>query len=227
MKKLMLAGSFLTLMAASSFGATLCTAVGGTGSATINSNGVNFGGGDNFAICGDKRFDNFTLSSGTGQLTITEVTADSYSLIFSPSGNSATSAFTLGFSVGVVAPSTDRIFQIAENIASNTTQPNAGTVVVTHTPTGVVGGTGVPPSTNTVSLSFAAGGGTNGFINYAGGVTNATASATFTPNGTSLKSVEFTVIEIPPSTVPEPMTLSLVGGGLIALGAISRRKKRA
>jgi len=220
MKKLLLAGSIMALMGASSYGATIAACSGVNTNTSFDTSTL----AGNTYTCGDKIFSSLT-SSAPGSITISELgNANLYDLKFNPTAGSVSTAFTLGFTIAVntaISP-TDIITSFQDQML--TANVNPGQPSIPNTSTASVTHTGGPSSALAATTAQAQ----TGFVTFSPGVGSTTTLFSYAPgaNGT-LISAEFVITETTPTTTttPEPMTFSLVGGGLLALGVIGRRRK--
>ena len=214
----MTVGLLVTLSAMSAFGAalTVCSNPGDT--TTVSLAGIN----TNTYTCGDKLFSNFTSSGGvTGSVFIREITTNTYELSFTASGSGFTGPFTFGFDVNVTTPLAFMISQVQAGMLTNvaggggSSIPNGSTGSVTLT-------SGTP---NPILLNATSAPAENGLSNTA--VTAETIGFSFNPTGTggqpagNFLSIDYVISQ---TTVPEPMTLSLMGVGLLGVGIFGRRR---
>jgi hypothetical protein len=176
---------------------------------------------------GDKIFSNFSGdTSFGGTITFTEITSTQYSLTYTPGATPITGIFNFGFWVAVDAVNFPSNFIVQVTDQMNTVQagvggllvPNASTDAVTHNPGGVVNlnaaGTGTGESGQTTMLTQ---------LEKISMVYNANGAPANGPAG-QLTSMEFRIAQ---GTVPEPMTFSLMGAGLLGLGLLRKRIGRS
>ena len=219
MKKLMTAVSLLALGAISAFGAqvTACTAPGQSMTQSTLT-GIN----SNTYLCGDKIFSNFTSTGGVdGTIFMREINASTYELSFTGSGSGYASAFTFGYTVAVDTVNFPLLYisQVQDGMLTNRAAggsasiPNASTATVTHGPGG------------TVNLDALSAPDENGLANMLTQTENVTFS--YNPTGSAgqpagnFLSIDYVISQ---TQIPEPMTLSLMGVGLLGLGIFGRKR---
>ena len=204
----------------SAFGAPVLPAdsCAATGSTTFT-----FSTSQTAVLCGDKLFSNFT-GTATGTVTISENSTTSYEVLLkSPTGGIST-GFTYGFEVTVQTSicANCTITQIQQNMQTTQTGntgsqiPNGSTGIntINH------GGAFSPGTTNALTV-----GGQN---SLASGLSNIdyTLGFQYNPTGNGGTAGVFLNLDdvITQTPVPEPMTLSLMGAGLLGLGLMRRRQ---
>jgi len=211
----------LVLGTMSAFGApqTVCTKP--NDNITIaNLAGINAAG----YLCGDKIFSNFTSSGGIdGSVFIREINTSTYELSFTGAGSGFSSAFTFGYTVAVDTVNFPLLYisQVQDSMLTNRAAggadsiPNASTATVTHTPGG------------TVNLDAMTAPDQNGLANML--TQSETILFSYNPNGNiasqpagNFLSVDYVASQ---TQIPEPLTFSLVGVGLVGLG-VSGHKRR-
>ena len=206
------------LGAMSAYGAiiTACTAPGDTLSFSLSTT-------DSYT-CGDKVFSSFTSTGGiTGTISLTELNTDQYKLSFSAAGGGFTSAFTFGYTMAVTAGfPTMNISQIQASmltgvaVGGGASIPNASTGVLTLSSgafaPGTVTGASAPAQNTLANVS----------------TQSETVGFSYNPNGAPANgpAAKFTSIDyiVNETAIPEPMTLTLIGSGLLGIGFIGRRK---
>ena len=183
--------------------------------------------------CGDKVFSNFT-GTASGTVTIKETTATSYELTLTAPVGGVSTGFTFGYTVTVnpALCATCFINQIQQNMqtqqASGGSQiPNASTGVNTINNGGAFVCATCSPASNTTNAINA-----NNQNSLASGLTNTsyTVGFSYNPNGTAGQPAGlFLNVDdvISQSAVPEPVSLSLTGLGLLGLGFFGRRRLKS
>ena len=221
-KLLVTAVSLLGLGAISAFGATIpaCSVGGDSLSFALSSTT------GNTYTCGDKVFSGFTNPNGvSGTVTLTELNSDQYKLSFVAAGGGITTSFSLGYTVAVAAGFP----------TWNISQIQAGML------TGVAAGGGSSiPNASTGTLSLTSGAFSPTVLSAANAPAQNSLANVFTqtetigfaydPNGAPANGAagKFTSIDyiINQTQVPEPMTLSLMGFGLLGIGVFGRKRMK-
>ncbi len=203
--------ALLLLCAAVGFGAPLC------GSSTYSLTSAGWAEG---CQSGDKEFTNFTYSAGTtGVATVSvgfaeEPTLNQHTVLFTTSGGSwLTGTFTLTYWVTVL--NADPLWRVVAADLDSTIGGFSGTVTVTNT---LSNGSGTTYATLTSS---------NGDPDLVSGLSLRTFLVTITGDvgaGRSANQVSDSYYQAEGS-VPEPMTLALVGSGFLALGLLRRFRR--
>ena len=209
MKKVFALSSLLALGAVASYGTQLCSAVGNQVSAASLA-------GFSCEI-GDKIFDNISLTGGATTGIVSFAGAGTlYTLDFNNFNAPLTTGFTFSFRVTVdtVAQPLNYITQIQDQIQTSTLGgiqlPNTSTAVVTHTPGGVV------------NLS-----GTTSGQSGAATINNVTDTVSFVYTPGADGKIADASFGISQAAIPEPMTFSLMGAGLLGLGLLRKRISRS
>lgn len=207
MKNLLIVGSFLVLGATASFASV--AACSDQAATTLPGYTCEIG---------DKIFSNFTETGITSGIVDFSMSGTQYFVHYDSMAAPETTAFSLGFTVSVdplVCP-TCFIIQMQDQMqTANSTLgapaiPNTSTATVTHTPGGVV-------SLNALSALNQTG------ITGALATTSEGVMFSYTPGANGELSVaHFTISQAVPVTVPEPVTMSLTGFGLLVLGLFRR-----
>jgi len=225
MKKVLLFSSLLALGAAASYGMATETATCGS-FGTISAI-------QNAGTCqvGDKLFSNFVYTAGTGNPTAADVTvagtvspsSETFGLQFGSSLNTAwVSGFTLSFDVAIDQAACQSLYGAGAGCYISGTQDqmqggaagasNTATLTVTHTTGGTV-------SLNALN--------TNNETGQILGLNQATMSDSFVGAGSASYPVTQFGTEVFQGTVPEPVSMSLTGLGLLGLGFFGRRRLKA
>jgi hypothetical protein len=213
MKKVLVLSSLFALGAAASFGSVAPPPACSTQSVATIAEGYT-------CEIGDKIFSNINTDGAPTTGTISfNGSGTLYTLDFNNFSAPITTAFTFSFNVAVdtITNPSNRIIQVQDQmLTSNTTGaslPNNTTAVVTHTPGGIVNLSGASPDGHTQ----------NGVANML--TTNEGVSFAFTPGANGqLADVSFIISQ---TTVPEPVSLSLTGLGLLVLGFFGRRRLKS
>lgn len=176
--------------------------------------------------CGDKIFSNFVgTGSVAGTVTINQNSATDYEVFFKSTVGGLTTAFTYGFTVtvdtGVCANC--KITQIQQNM--QTTQVGSTGTQIPNGSTGVNsinnGGAFIPGTTNALVV-----GNQN---SLASGLNNVSYAVGFAYNPHTAGQTDGIFLNlddiITQTPVPEPMTLSMMGLGLLGLGVMRRRQQ--
>ena len=222
MKKTLLILGAMIVASGSAFGAQFTDVCAASGSAQVT-----FSNTLTNVQCGDKIFTNFTSTGAvSGTLTIKENSATSYEVLFVPTSSAGiTTSFTYGFTVSVdtTVCAACRISQIQQNMqtaqagSTGTSIPNASTGTNSINNGGVFN----PAVSNALTV-----GGQNSLASSLNNISY-TLGFSYNPNGTAGQ-VAGTFLNldnvINQTTVPEPMTLSMMGLGLLGLGLMRRRQ---
>jgi hypothetical protein len=228
LKKLLLP-AVLLVTAISSSAATIApcpTGANGVVSLTLDqflTNGAFAGGCE----IGDKLFNHFSYTGGGVAASNVGVTITRgsggivYQTLFAPLAGSWTAGFNLGFTISVdtaIAPN-NQIVQVKDQMNSSQNQPppilpNASMSVTTSTPGGTLTLLGILGQETNQTPLFAA--------------TSVIHSITYDPNGApgngpagQLFSFEVDTVQ---GTIPEPATFAFMGGGLVIVAVLRRRK---
>ncbi len=215
MKKTLFLLAAVLALGASSFAAPLCV----SGAVALNTIGT--------CDIGDKEFSNFTFSSSEytssqALIRISQLTPTTYKveLLAPPSANTFFSqVFDLNFTISVLAntgvnvpPSDFKLTAVKDQTNYNigggngqvTDTKSNGLILVMNPGTDTTGIQGVIPAQTTLTSS----------VHYAGSSVAG-----------GINSVEFQFAQSDTS-VPEPLTMSLMGAGLLAVGLLRRRIAR-
>lgn len=214
MKKFGVIFGFLALSALSAFGTILTNSCAETGQTTFSLSTA-----PTSIECGDKVFSGFTSTgAAAGTITIKETTPTQYLVTLSAPVGGISAVFTYGFTVMVdtsICPNCV-ISQIQQNMQTGAQIPNGSTGGNTINNGGVFS----PATTNGLTV-----GGQNAL---AAGLTQTSYAVGFSfnptgnggqPAGTFLNLDDV----ITQSSVPEPVTFSLMGIGLLGLGLLRKR----
>jgi hypothetical protein len=211
MQAALITGLALFLMAGSASAAPLCTSYTNLGELM----GLGAGGCNN--VSGSLLFSNFAYAPSGSDPAAAAVTFNptAQGFSFNPVGNATWIAgFTLSFTVAATAP--------GMGIVASYDQMNAGilpqsTSLVVDTQTATFGGALL----GTVSMSGASTTTQGGQLIFSTPSVNVVDVATIS-GGTHILSLEQGFYT---GAVPEPATLSMIGGALLGLGFMLRRKK--
>jgi hypothetical protein len=207
MKKVLVFSSLFALAASAAFG----TPAPPPACSTVSANAL---AGYTCEI-GDKIFSNISLTGAPTTGTVSFAGGGTtYTLDFANYSSPLTTSFTFAFTVAVdlVSQPQNYISQIQDTMLTSNTSgnsiPNNTTAVVTHTPGGVVNLAGSPNSQAQ-----------NGSILL--NTTSDTVSFAFTPGANGVfNDASFVISQ---SSVPEPVTFSLMGIGLLGIGLLRKR----
>jgi hypothetical protein len=167
----------------------------------------------------DKTFSNFTYtgSLAANLINVTLIfdqigsTTDEHGWNFAPIAVTWNSGFTLGYTISVLAGNPGvLIFQSKDQINTGSI-PNS--IVVTDTQT-----------VGTMTMNGAAVGNETKEITYPGVVSINTSTVAVIPAGNGMQSYEQDWFEN--TAAPEPVSLLLVGAGLLGLGFVQRRRRK-
>lgn len=231
MKKSLLAAMLLATVVSLLPAATIApcpTGVNGVVSLTLDQ----FLANGNFASgceIGDKLFNNFSYTGGVVAASNIGVTITRgsggivYQTLLAPLSGSWTAGFNLGFTISVdtaIAPN-NVIVQVKDQMNSSQAEPppilpNASMSVATSTPGGTLTLLGILGQETNQTPMFAA--------------TSVIHSITYDPNGApangpggQLFSFEVDTVQ---GTIPEPATFAAMGGGLVILAVMQRKKRQ-
>jgi peptidoglycan hydrolase-like protein with peptidoglycan-binding domain len=177
--------------------------------------------------CGDKIFSAFTGTATGDTVTISENTATSYEILLKAPVGGVSAIFSFGYTVqvdtGVCA--TCVITQIQQTMLTQQATaggqiPNASTGLNTINNGGVFS----PSTSNAITT-----GGQNALASNLNNISY-TVGFTYNPNGTANQPTGlFLNLDdvITQTAVPEPMTFSLMGAGLLGLGLLRKRISRS
>ena len=187
----------------------------GTG-ATAVLGGVSTGGG--------ALFDNTTFSSQSGTYTLSP--GGPITLTATPNGSSYTYAVapgaTLGFSYTLnsdVISGTITLTQFSTNNTPGSTQANFSGSFTPSSGTGQFAAWAVAGTTTSVNLSLTTTSGGNPYS-----VDSIVGSNGGTTAGPPTSGHVDAIVGNPPSSVPEPASIAMIGSGLVALGGFIRRR---
>ena len=223
MKKTLLILGAMVVASVSAFGAQFTDVCAGeTHSATMT-----FSNTLTNVECGDKIFTNFTSTGAvSGTVTFKETSATSYEVLFITSTvGGITTNFSYGFTVSVdtTVCATCRISQIQQNMQTEQAGSTGTSIPNGSTGTNTINNGGVfnPAVSNALTV-----GGQN---SLASGLNNTsyTLGFAYNPTGTAGQAPgTFLNLDniINQVAVPEPMTLSMMGIGLLGLGLMRRRQ---
>jgi hypothetical protein len=219
MSKMTVLFGAMALASLSAFGVTLTDSCAATGSTSFA-----FSTSTTQVLCGDKLFSNFTGTATGDTVTISENSSTSYEILLKAPTGGVASAFTYGYTVAVdtAVCLNCSITQIQQTMLTQQASgggqiPNASTAL-----NSINNGASFSPGT-TNGLST---GGQNALANTNG--QSYTVGFSYNPTGTSGQPAGlFLNVDdvITQTAVPEPMTLSMMGLGLLGLGVMRRRQQ--
>lgn len=210
MKKILVLSALTLATTICSFGAAIGTCTNSTLSTFLG----------NTCTLGDKMFSNFNydgtqVPAGSTSISFNQV-GNEYHVLITPVSGFFTASFTFGYTVAVLPG-------VPPNVPPATFQ-----IVATKAQSFFAA---VPSATGNVTVTNSAGpnyvlapGTETGGPSFFGGVNSLTTSAKFNPGNAGLVSVELDAVQAN-TAIPEPGSLALIGGGLMGLAMLLRKRK--